>query len=171
MSAGRKQTAAATASRATATVTVGKRIADFSLPQTGGGNWRLHDARGSKLVLYFYPRDNTPGCTLEGQQFAQLAARFAASGTRIAGISRDSLASHEKFRDQMQFPFPLLSDHDERVCRQFDVIRKKNMYGRETLGLERSTFLLDAEGVLRHEWRKVKVAGHAQAVLDAATAL
>ncbi len=173
MTAGRKRTAAAPAARAraTVTVTVGKRVADFSLPQTGGGTWRLRDLQGSKLVLYFYPRDNTPGCTLEGQQFAQLAARFAASGTRIVGISRDSLASHEKFRDQMQFPFPLLSDQDERVCRQFDVIRTKNMYGRQTLGVERSTFLLDAEGVLRREWRKVKVAGHAQAVLEAAAAL
>lgn len=152
-------------------VAPGRAVADFVLPKTGGGDWRLRDARGSKLVLYFYPRDNTPGCTLEGQQFAALAARFARIGCAIAGISRDSVAAHEKFRDKMHFPFPLLSDEDEHVCRQFDVIRKKNMYGRQVMGVERSTFLLDAAGVLRQEWRKVKVEGHAQAVLDAAAAL
>ena len=152
-------------------VVLGQPVADFALPKTGGGEWRLREGRGSKLVLYFYPRDNTPGCTLEGQQFAALAPRFAKSGCIILGISRDSVAAHEKFRDKMHFPFPLLSDEDERVCRQFDVIRKKNMYGREVMGVERSTFLLDAGGVLRQEWRKVKVEGHAQAVLDAAAAL
>ena len=152
-------------------VTLGQPVADFTLPKTGGGEWRLSDVRGSKLVLYFYPRDSTPGCTLEGQQFAALAARFAKLGCVIVGISRDSVASHEKFRDKMHFPFALLSDEDERVCRQFDVIRKKNMYGRQVMGVERSTFLLDADAVLRQEWRKVKVEGHAQAVLDAAAAL
>ncbi len=152
-------------------VTLGQPVADFALPKTGGGEWRLSEARGSKLVLYFYPRDNTPGCTLEGQQFAALAARFAKVGCAIVGISRDSVSSHEKFRDKMHFPFALLSDEDEHVCRQFDVIRKKNMYGREVMGIERSTFLLGADAVLRHEWRKVKVEGHAQAVLDAAAAL
>ena len=161
----------AAGSAAASKVTLGQPIADFALPKTGGGEWRLRDARGAKLVLYFYPRDNTPGCTLEGQQFAALAPRFAKIGCTIVGISRDSVAAHEKFRDKMHFPFPLLSDEDERVCRQFDVIRKKNMYGREVMGVERSTFLLDAGGVLRQEWRKVKVEGHAQAVLDAAAAL
>lgn len=161
----------AAARPAAAKVAPGQPVADFALPQTGGGEWRLSEARGRKLVLYFYPRDSTPGCTLEGQQFAALAPRFAKLGCLIVGISRDSLASHEKFRDQMHFPFPLLSDQDERVCRQFDVIRKKNMYGREVMGIERSTFLLDAQAVLRQEWRKVKVDGHAQAVLDAAAAL
>jgi thioredoxin-dependent peroxiredoxin len=150
---------------------IGERVADFSLPATGGAAFRLADARGRKLVLYFYPRDNTPGCTLEGRDFAQLAADFAAAGTAIVGISRDSLASHEKFREQMGFPFPLLSDTDERVCRQFDVIRQKHLYGRSYLGVERSTFLLDAHGVLRAQWRKVKVTGHARAVLTAAAAL
>ncbi len=154
-----------------ATAALGERVADFSLPATGGAAWRLADASGRKLVLYFYPRDNTPGCTLEGRDFAQLAASFAAAGTAIVGISRDSLASHEKFRDQMGFPFPLLSDADETVCRQFDVIRQKKLYGRSFLGVERSTFLLDAHGVLRAEWRKVKVTGHARAVLAAAEAL
>lgn len=163
--------AASASSGAAAVVAVGEPVADFTLPGTGGAPWRLSDARGSKLVLYFYPRDNTPGCTQEGVDFAALAARFAATGTRIVGISRDSLASHEKFRDKMGFPFPLLADVDERVCRQFDVIRMKTLYGRSSLGLERSTFLLDASGVLRREWRKVRVAGHAAAVLEAASAL
>ena len=163
--------ARAAAAPVAAGVILGRTVADFALPRTGGGLWRLREARGSKLVLYFYPRDNTPGCTLEGQQFAALHARFAKVGCAIVGISRDSLAAHEKFRDKMHFPFPLLSDEDEQVCRQFDVIRKKNMYGREVMGIERSTFLLDAGGVLRQEWRKVKVEGHAQAVLDAASAL
>jgi peroxiredoxin Q/BCP len=122
-------------------------------------------------VLYFYPRDNTPGCTLEGQQFAALAPRFARAGVTIAGISRDSLAAHEKFRAQMKFPFVLLSDADGLVCKQFDVIREKNMYGRKVMGIERSTFLLDDQGVLRHEWRKLKVDGHALQVLATAQAL
>jgi thioredoxin-dependent peroxiredoxin len=146
-------------------------VADFVLPATSGSTWRLKDARGHKLVLYFYPRDNTPGCTLEGQQFAALAERFARAGVRIAGISRDSLAAHEKFRDKMGFPFPLLSDADGAVCGQFDVIREKNMYGRKVMGIERSTFLIDAAGKLRREWRKVKVDGHASEVLEAAKAL
>jgi thioredoxin-dependent peroxiredoxin len=156
---------------AAATVKLGQAVADFSLPATGGGAFRLADARGRKLVLYFYPRDNTPGCTLEGRDFAALAGDFATAGTAIVGISRDSLASHEKFREQMGFPFALLSDADERVCRQFDVIRQKHLYGRSYLGVERSTFLLDAQGVLRAEWRKVRLAGHARAVLTAAAAL
>jgi peroxiredoxin Q/BCP len=152
-------------------VTIGKQVADFSLPATGGGSWRLKDARGRKLVLYFYPRDNTPGCTLEGQQFAALAPRFGRAGATIVGISRDSLAAHEKFRQQMGFPFLLLSDADGLVCSQFDVIREKNMYGRKVMGIERSTFLLDAQGALRNEWRKLKVDGHALQVLEAAQAL
>jgi peroxiredoxin Q/BCP len=156
----------------TSTVALGQAVADFSLPSTGPTSpWHLHDARGSKLVLYFYPRDNTPGCTLEGQEFAALAAQFAKAGILIAGVSRDSLASHEKFCARMGFPFPLLSDEDERVCRQFDVIRMKTLYGRSSLGVERSTFLIDERGVLRREWRKVKVAGHARTVLQAASAL
>ena len=153
------------------TVALGQPVSDFSLPATGGKPWRLRDAHGSKLVLYFYPRDNTPGCTLEGQEFAALAAQFTRAGTRIAGISRDSLVSHEKFCTKMGFPFPLLSDEDESVCRQFDVIRMKKLYGRSSLGVERSTFLIDSQGVLRQEWRKVRVDGHARAVLQAAQAL
>jgi peroxiredoxin Q/BCP len=152
-------------------LTPGSKVPDFKLPSTGGGSVRLKDLRGKNVVLYFYPRDNTSGCTLEGQQFAELAARFAKAGTSVFGISRDTLASHEKFRDKMGFPFALLSDEDERVCKMFDVIREKNMYGRKVLGIERSSFLIDAEGVLRHEWRRVKVPGHAQQVLEAAQAL
>ena len=154
-----------------ATVTVGKAVTDFSLPKTGGGAWRLQEARGAKLVLYFYPRDNTPGCTQEGREFTALAPGFAHAGTAIVGISRDSMAAHEKFRDKMAFPFPLLSDTDEAVCRQFDVMRDKLLYGRVSHGIERSTFLLDVRGVLRNCWRKVKVAGHALEVLEAARAL
>jgi len=156
---------------AVATVQVGHAVADFTAPVTGGGTWRSIDARGRKLVLYFYPRDNTPGCTLEGQQFAALAPQFAAAGVTVLGVSRDSIASHEKFREKMRFPFDLLSDVEEALCRQFDVIREKNMYGRKVMGVERSTFLIDAEGVLRREWRAVKVEGHAQEVLTAAQAL
>jgi thioredoxin-dependent peroxiredoxin len=154
-----------------AAVSVGARVPDFSLPSTGGGTFRLKDLAGEKLVLYFYPRDNTPGCTLEGQQFAALNARFTKAGVTVFGISRDSIASHEKFRDQMGYPFALLSDGDERVCKLFDVIREKNMYGRKVLGVERSTFLIDPKGVLRQQWRRVKVEGHAQEVLAAAQAL
>jgi thioredoxin-dependent peroxiredoxin len=172
--AARTASSTATAGR-TATrrgpVTVGKAVPDFSLPSTGGAIWRLRDARGHKLVLYFYPRDNTPGCTLEGRQFAALAPRFERAGVTIVGISRDSVASHEKFRAQMAFPFALLSDADSLVCNRFDVIREKNMYGRKVMGIERSTFLLDARGILRHQWRKLKVDGHALEVLEAAQAL
>jgi peroxiredoxin Q/BCP len=150
---------------------IGTEVPDFSLPATGGGVWQLKHARGRKLVLYFYPRDNTPGCTLEGQQFAALAPRFERAGITIVGISRDSLAAHEKFRAQMGFPFMLLSDADSLACNLFDVIREKNMYGRKVMGIERSTFLLDARGVLRNQWRKLKVDGHALAVLEAAQAL
>ena len=169
----RGSTPAASGRKATprGSLTLGKAVPDFSLPSTGGALWRLKDARGHKLVLYFYPRDNTPGCTLEGQQFAALAPRFERAGVTIVGISRDSVASHEKFRAQMGFPFALLSDVDSLVCNRFDVIREKNMYGRKVMGIERSTFLLDAQGVLRNQWRKLKVDGHALEVLEAAQAL
>ncbi|HEY1726529.1 MAG TPA: peroxiredoxin [Steroidobacteraceae bacterium] len=150
---------------------IGAAVPDFTLPSTGGKDWQLRAARGHKLVLYFYPRDNTPGCTLEGQQFALLAARFERAGVIIAGISRDSVASHEKFRAKMGFPFVLLSDADGAICQRFDVIREKNMYGRKVIGIERSTFLIDQRGVLRSQWRKLKVDGHALAVLEAAQAL
>ena len=152
-------------------VAIGKPVPDFSLPSTSGANWRLKEARGHAVVLYFYPKDSTPGCTLEGQQFSALTPKFEKAGVTILGVSRDSLGSHEKFRTKMCFPFALLSDEDEKVCKLFDVIREKNMYGRKVLGIERSTFLIDGKGVLRAEWRKVKVEGHAAAVLEAAQAL
>jgi thioredoxin-dependent peroxiredoxin len=152
-------------------VAIGKAVPDFKLPSTSGESFRLKEARGHALVLYFYPRDNTPGCTLEGQQFAQLGPRFKKAGITILGVSRDTMASHDKFKSKMCFPFELLSDEDGELCRLFDVIREKNMYGRKVVGIERSTFLIDASGVLRSEWRKVKVDGHALAVLQAAQAL
>jgi thioredoxin-dependent peroxiredoxin len=167
----RAKSAAAKPKATAARVALGRKIPDFLLPGTAGGNVRLKDTRGAKLVLYFYPRDNTPGCTLESQQFAALAPQFAAAGTALFGISRDSLASHRKFREHYGLPFDLLSDADELACGLFDVIHEKNMYGRKVIGVQRSTFLIDAAGVLRREWRGVKVAGHAQEVLDAARAL
>jgi thioredoxin-dependent peroxiredoxin len=166
MSAARKTAAAAALALA-----LDRKVPDFMLPATGGKDVRLQDLLGTKVVFYFYPRDNTSGCTLEGQQFAALAPRFAKARAVIFGISRDNIASHERFRNKMQFPFALLSDEDEHVCRLFDVIREKNMYGRKVLGIERSTFLIDATGVLRRDWRRVKVEGHAQQVLEAAQAL
>ena len=169
--AARKHSAGSAATPATPTVLIGKPVPEFSLPASGGGIWQLRDAHARKLVLYFYPRDNTPGCTLEGQQFAALAPRFERAGAAIVGISRDSVASHDRFRGQMNFPFLLLSDVDGLACGLFDVIREKNMYGRKVMGVERSTFLLDGEGILRREWRKLKVEGHALAVLEAAAAL
>ena len=149
---------------------IGKTVPDFTLPATGG-DFTLKDVRGRNLVLYFYPRDNTPGCTLEGQDFRDLQAQFARAKTRVVGISADSLASHEKFKAKMKFPFELASDEDQKVCRAFDVIREKSMYGRKFMGLERSTFLIDSHGKLAREWRKVKVKGHAAEVLEAAREL
>jgi thioredoxin-dependent peroxiredoxin len=150
---------------------VGKRVPDFSLPSTSGGTFELSAQRGHVVVLYFYPRDATPGCTLEGERFRDLHPRFRRIGARVFGISRDTLASHAKFCAKYSFPFELLSDEDGKVCRLFDVIREKNMYGRKVVGIERSTFLIDGEGVLRREWRKLKVDGHAEEVLEAARSL
>ncbi len=138
----------------------------FELPATGGTNFRLADARGRTVVLYFYPKDNTPGCTTEGQQFRDLHAEFGKAGADVYGISRDSLKSHENFRTKMSFPFHLLSDADEEACKAFDVIKMKNMYGKKVRGIERSTFVIDGNGVVRREWRGVKVPGHAQEVLE-----
>lgn len=143
-----------------------QKIADFSLPATGGGTFRLSKARSKHVVLYFYPKDNTPGCTTEGQQFAELHKQFAKAGVEVYGVSRDSLKSHENFKAKMGFPFELLSDEDEEVCNLFGVIKMKNMYGRQVRGIERSTFVLDRNGTLRREWRGVKVPGHAREVLD-----
>lgn len=152
------------------TPAIGKVVKDFTLPATGG-EFSLKEARGKNLVLYFYPRDDTPGCTLEGQDFRDLHASFARAKTRVVGVSADSLASHEKFKAKMKFPFELASDEDQKICKAFDVIHEKSMYGRKFMGLVRSTFLIDSEGRLRREWRKVKVKGHAAEVLEAARAL
>jgi thioredoxin-dependent peroxiredoxin len=149
---------------------VGKKAPLFSLDGTGG-SWSLRDAAGSPLVIYFYPRDNTPGCTQEGADFAAAYAQFKKAKTAIVGISADSVASHEKFKQKMQFPFELLSDPDKKVCKLYDVIQEKSMYGKKFLGIERSTFLIDGKGVLCNVWRKVKVNGHAAAVLAAVNAL
>lgn len=146
-------------------------VADFRLPSTGSEPFSLRALRGQPVVLYFYPRDDTPGCTLEGQDFQRLLPAFRRAGARVFGISRDTLASHQKFCGKFGFGFELLSDEDGAVCRQFDVIRMKNMYGRKVLGIERSTFLIDAAGKLRREWRKLKVTGHADEVLEAVKAL
>jgi len=134
---------------------------------TGGGTFKSADARGGNLVIYFYPKDSTPGCTREGQDFRDNYSKFRRNKTLVVGVSRDSIASHDKFKAKQDFPFELLSDADETLCRLFDVIKEKNMYGRKVLGIERSTFLIDAAGKLHREWRKVKVDGHVDEVLEA----
>ena len=148
----------------------GRKVADFTLESTAGP-WRLKEAAGAKLVLYFYPRDNTSGCSREAEGFRDLQAAFRKAGTTILGVSPDTLASHQKFKAKLKLPFELLADPERKVCTLFDVIQQKSMYGRKFLGVERSSFLLDAAGVLRHEWRKVRVDGHAAEVLTAARAL
>jgi peroxiredoxin Q/BCP len=153
------------------TASLDRRVPAFALPASGGGKWKLADAAGKCLVIYFYPKDATSGCTREGEAFRDLHARFRKAGAEIVGVSPDSVASHEKFIAKHGFTFPLLSDEDKTVCRLFDVWKEKSMYGRKYMGVERSTFLLDGKGVLRREWRKVKVPGHAEEVLTAVTAL
>jgi peroxiredoxin Q/BCP len=152
-------------------VSIGKKVASFSLPATGDKELSLEDFKGTNLVLYFYPKDSTPGCTLEGQNFRDSYEQFRGHNTEILGVSRDSLKAHENFKSKQNFPFDLLSDADETLCRQFDVIQEKNMYGRKFMGIVRCTFLIDGKGILRQEWRKVRVKGHAEAVLDAVSAL
>src|SRR5262245_12077030 len=139
---------------------IGKKVPDFTLPATGGEMVRLSALRGAPVVLYFYPKDDTPGCTLEGQDLRDQAPAFRKLKAVVLGVSRDTLASHEKFKAKHELNFDLLSDGDEKLCQAFDVIKDKNMYGRKVRGIERSTFLVDAEGVLRREWRGVKVNGH-----------
>jgi thioredoxin-dependent peroxiredoxin len=141
-------------------------VPDFEAPATGGNTFRLKDARGKPLVLYFYPKDNTPGCTDEGMQFRDLYPQFQELDCAIYGVSRDSLKSHENFKAKMSFPFELLSDPDEHLCQMFGVMKMKNMYGKQVRGIERSTFVIDKNGYLRKEWRGVRVPEHAQAVLD-----
>ncbi len=141
-------------------------VPDFELPATGGQRFKLSAMRGAPLVLYFYPKDDTPGCTDEGLQFKALHGDFAALKCTVLGVSRDSVSSHERFRAKMEFPFHLLSDAEETACALFGVIKLKNMYGKQVRGIERSTFVIDPDGRLRREWRGVSVPGHAQAVLD-----
>ena len=143
----------------------GKKVADFTADSTKG-SFKLSAHKGHPVVLYFYPKDNTPGCTTEGAQFRDLYPQFKKLGATIVGCSRDSLKSHEGFKEKMAFPFELLSDAEEKLCSQFGVIKMKNMYGKKVRGIERSTFIIDADGRLAKEWRGVKVPGHAQAVLD-----
>ena len=152
-------------------ISMGQLVPDFGAVATGDRIVRLSDLRGQRLVLYFYPKDNTPGCTVEGQQFRDLHERFTGLNTVVFGVSRDSVRSHENFRARQNFPFDLIADSDEALCRLFDVIKLKKNYGKEALGVERSTFLIDENGVLRREWRKVKTDGHAAAVLAAVEAL
>ena len=146
------------------------KVADFTAPATGG-DFTLSDHKGEIVVLYFYPKDNTPGCTTEGEQFRDLYKQFLKAGAIVVGCSRDTLKSHENFKAKMNFPFELISDSDEKLCAQFDVIKMKNMYGKKVRGIERSTFLIDAAGRLAREWRGVKVAGHVDEVLEAVRAL
>ena len=142
------------------------QVSDFELPATGPSPFRLSAQRGKTVVLYFYPKDSTPGCTTEAQQFRDLHADFLAAGCVIASVSRDSLRSHENFKLKQELPFELISDPEETLCTQFAVVREKKMYGKLVRGIERSTFVIDTQGVLRREWRGVKVPGHAQEVLD-----
>lgn len=153
------------------TVELDQPVPAFTAQATSGVEVDSEQLRGQPFVLYFYPKDNTPGCTTEGQDFRDHHGDFAATNTRIFGVSRDSLRTHENFRSKQALPFELISDPDDALCRLFDVIKMKQMYGKEYEGIERSTFLVDASGVLRGEWRKVKVKGHVAEVLAAARQL
>jgi peroxiredoxin Q/BCP len=150
---------------------VGKQVPAFSAEATGGKTVSSKELIGRPFVLYFYPRDNTPGCTTEGEAFRDLHDKFKRRKIAVYGVSRDTVGSHEKFKAKYEFPFDLIADPDETLCALFDVMKQKNMYGKKVRGIERSTFLFDAEGTLRKEWRKVKVDGHAEAVLDEASNL
>jgi peroxiredoxin Q/BCP len=152
-------------------ITLGKKVKNFKASATGDKTISLSDYKGKKVVLYFYPKDSTPGCTTEGQDFRDAKGRFTRQNTVILGVSRDSIKSHENFCAKQKFNFDLLSDPDEALCTQFDVIKMKNMYGKKVRGIERSTFLIDESGVLRQEWRKVKVKEHVEEVLAAAKSL
>jgi peroxiredoxin Q/BCP len=153
------------------TLTLGKKVPNFQLPATGDQTIKLTDLKGKKVVIYFYPKDSTPGCTTEGQDFRDNSNKFKRAGAVVLGVSRDSIKSHENFKAKQEFPFELLSDKEEELCNLFDVIKEKNMYGKKVMGIERSTFLLDEKGVLEQEWRKVKVAGHVEEVLAAVKVL
>ena len=152
-------------------VVLNKPISDFTLPAAGDKQLSLSQFQGHNVVLYFYPKDNTSGCTLEAQEFRDHQAKFKRRNTLIVGVSCDSPQSHDKFRQKYRLKFDLLSDADKKICKRFGVFKQKSMYGRKFMGIERSTFLIDARGVLRREWRKVRVKGHAHEVLDAVKAL
>lgn len=149
------------------TLKVGAKVKNFQLPATGDKTIKLTELKGSNVIVYFYPKDNTPGCTKETEGFRDHSKKFAKLNTVILGVSRDSIKSHENFKSKLDFTFDLLSDSEEKLCQQFDVIKEKNMYGKKVMGIERSTFLIDDKGVLREEWRKVKVDGHVEEVLEA----
>ena len=146
-------------------------VKNFKCLATGDKTIELKGLRGKNVVIWFYPKDATPGCTTEGQNFRDLHAKFRRQNTVILGVSKDSIASHDKFKEKQGFPFDLMSDPEEKLCRQFDVIREKTLYGRKFMGIERSTFLIDDEGKLRKEWRKVKVKGHVDEVLESVKSL
>ena len=150
-----------------ATIKLGEKIPDFTATSTGDSEFSLSEYVGKNIVIYFYPKDNTPGCTKEGEDFRDQFAAFRANNAIIVGVSRDSVKSHDKFICKYNFPFDLLADEDETVCQLFNVIKEKKMYGRKYMGIERSTFLIDSNGTLINEWRKVKVKGHVEEVLDA----
>lgn len=152
-------------------ISLNEPVPDFQALATSGQTVSLAALKGRQVVLYFYPKDSTPGCTTEGQGFRDRHADFLAADTVVFGVSRDGLKSHENFKAKQAFPFELISDKDEKLCQLFDVIKLKKLYGKEYMGVDRSTFLIDKEGVLRHEWRGVKVPGHIEAVLEAARAL
>ncbi|CAI3789468.1 Peroxiredoxin Bcp [Pseudomonas sp. MM227] len=152
-------------------VALNEPVADFQAQATGGQTVHLSELKGRQVVVYFYPKDSTPGCTTQGQDFRDLLEQFKAADTEVFGVSRDGLKSHENFKAKQGFTFELISDQDEALCQLFDVIKLKKLYGKEYLGVDRSTFLIDRDGVLRQEWRGVKVPGHVQSVLEAAQAL
>jgi peroxiredoxin Q/BCP len=152
-------------------VKLNKKVPDFDLPATGDKNIKLSLLKGKKVIIYFYPKDSTSGCTTEGQNFRDNHNKFKRAGAIVLGVSRDSIKSHENFKEKQEFPFDLMSDKEETLCNLFDVIKEKNMYGKKVMGIERSTFLLDEKGVLRQEWRKVKVDGHVEEVLNATKSL
>jgi peroxiredoxin len=150
---------------------IGDKLPDLSLPASGGDTIKLKDFKGKKLVVYFYPKDNTPGCTLEGQEFTALYKEFAKAGTEIVGVSKDSVKAHDNFCEKYGFPYKLLSDADGTMCDAFGAIVEKSMYGKKYMGIDRCTFLFDEKGVLKQDWRKVSAKGHAAAVLEAVKAL
>ncbi len=147
-------------------VQLGQQVPDFELPATGNQTVKLSDLKGKYVVLYFYPKDHTPGCTQEGRDFRDHYQEFQSLGAEIYGVSRDSLKTHENFKAKQQLPFELISDREETLCKLFEVLKQKKMFGRDVLGIERSTFIIDPEGRLAAEWRKVKVKGHVDEVLD-----